>query len=95
MTKTSEMVEAKIPEPEKDTTNAEQDLKEDKTVESESKDEAVDDKTLKNEKSELKINEEKGGDRKEDGDDAEPKPTLTLSEGLSDTLLILALLVQE
>ena len=93
MPETSEIAETKTPEPEKDTPNVEQDLKEDKTVESESKDKTVDDKALKNEESQLKINEQKDENKNKDGDDAEPKPAPTLSEGLSKTLLILALIV--
>ena len=69
----------------------EQDLKEDQTVESESKDQAVDDKTLNNKESQLKIGEDKNENKNEDG---EVKPAHTLSEGLSHFATVTALMVQ-
>ena len=83
-TKASEIVEKKIPEPEKLTAMVEQDLKEDQTIESKSKDQAVDDKALNNKK----IGEDKNKDKNE------VKPAHTLSEGLSHFATLTALMVQ-
>ena len=62
----------------------EQDLKEDQTIESKSKDQAVDDKALNNKK----IGEDKNKDKNE------VKPAHTLSEGLSHFATLTALMVQ-